>query len=188
MIEYTPPMPGRSGEVCITPWSYQSLGVPLAATGQSAPVSANWIAVSVGVFVPFTVPESFTATKMFWQNGTAVAGNIDVGIFLEDGTRVVSAGSTAQATISVIQTVDITDTVLARGRYYMGMTSDTSGITQKVYALAGAAGIYQSMGMLKDTACAPPLSTSANPATFVAYDLAFIPTFGVQGYRTAGPS
>lgn len=187
-MEFSPNGITRPGEVVIHPWSYQCLGVPLfALSNTNATNSINYPAANVGVFVPFTIPEATTFTKMFWGNGAAVAGNIDVGLFQEDGTLIVSIGSTAQAGTTNIQVVDITDTTLGRGRYYIGMTSDTSGATQKVLASAPSAVIAQCLGLLQDSACAPPLSTSANPATFVAYAQAFVPLVGVQGYRTVGP-
>lgn len=187
MMTYAPPMLARPGAILIHPWSYQSLGVSLYVMGTVPPVSANYIAANVGVFVPFWIPESTTFTKVWWTNGSAVAGNIDCGIFAADGTLIVAAGSTGQLNTTNAQVVDITDTTLARGIYYMGITSDTSGATQKVLASSPAAGIPQSLGLLEDSACAPPFSTSANPATFAAYTRAFIPFFGVQGYRTIGP-
>ncbi len=178
---------GRPGEICIHPWSFQSIGLEIRTSNSGNPGSQNWPAANVGVFIPFTIPEPVTFTKMFWGNGSAVAGNIDVGLFDESGTRLVSIGTTAQATVSTIQVVDITDTTLARGRWYLGMTSDTSGATQKVLQAVPVGGICQAFGLLKDTSCAPPLSTNANPATYVAYDLASIPLVGVMGYRTFGP-
>jgi len=176
---------GRAGAVTVTPWSITSVGYFLAGT---AAASNNYIAVNTGVFIPFGLSEPCTFTKVFWGNGTAVAGNIDAGLFNEDGSLIVAAGSTVQTTTGTLQVVDITDTTLARGRYYLGITSDTSGITQKVLATTGqVAGVCQALGLLQDTSCAPPFSTSANPATFVAYNLAFIPLVGAQGYRTLGP-
>jgi len=82
--------------------------------------------------------------------------------------------------------VDVTDTLLGRGRYYLAMTSDTSGATQKVYGAAPAAGIAQSLGLLQMSA-APPFSSNANPAVFAKYASAFIPFIVAQGYRTVGP-
>jgi hypothetical protein len=178
--------PGRSGAITITPWSTNSIGYYLQ--GVSTPSSNNYIAANTGVFIPFGLVEATTFTKMFWANGSAVTGNLDVGLFQEDGTLIVSAGTTAQATISTLQVVDITDTSLPRGRYYLGITSDTSAVGQKITStILVAAGICQALGILQDTSCAPPLSTNANPATFVAYNQAFIPLCGAQGYRTFGP-
>lgn len=184
---YMPPNLARPGEITITPWSVQSLGVPLFVTATTNPSSQNYVAANVGVFVPFTIPEACTFTKMFWCNGSAAAGNLDVGLFQEDGTLIVSSGTTAQSGTSNLQPVDITDTTLPRGLYYLGLCSDTSGVTQKVLAVLPSAGVLQGLGLLEDAACAPPFSTNANPATFAAYSRAFIPLVGVQGYRTVGP-
>ena len=95
----------RPGEIAINSWSMQSLGVPLV-TSQSVPTSNNYVTPNLAVFVPFWVPEPVVITKMGWGNGTAVAGNIDVGISDESGNRLVSAGSTAQSGTSALQVVD----------------------------------------------------------------------------------
>jgi hypothetical protein len=183
---YLPPALARPGQVTITPWSYQGIGPQLRAVA-GAPSSQNYVTASLVVFIPFWVPEAVTFTKMFWVNGSAVAGNLDVGIYATDGTRLVSSGSVAQATISVLQAVDITDTTVARGQYYMAMLSDTSGTTQKVLANVTAAGVWQSFGLLQQASVTIPLSTNASPATFAKYASAFCPMLGVQGYRTIGP-
>jgi hypothetical protein len=185
-IVYQPPALCRPGEITITPWSYQSLGAALMGMGIVAAASNNFVTANLAVFVPFGVPEPVTITKMFWGNGAAVAGNLDAGIYATNGTRLVSTGSTAQASVSVTQTVDITDTMLARGVYYLALCSDTSGATQKLTANLPAAGIGQSLGLLQQ-ATAFPLASNANPATFAKYVSAFIPMFGAQGYRTIGP-
>ena len=187
-MSYRAPMLARPPELQITPWSYQSLGPQLRFCGQIAnALSQNYVTANLVVYVPFWVPESVTFTKMFWVNGTAVAGNYDVGIYTTDGTRLVSMGSTAAAGISQIQTVNITDTTVARGTYYMAIVSDTSGTTQKILAALPAAGIPQALGLLQQASVTLPLSTNASPATFAKYTSAFVPLFGVQGYRTVGP-
>jgi hypothetical protein len=69
---------------------------------------------------------------MYWTNGTAVSGNIDVGIYIPDEnnpvtvTRLVSGGGKAQAGTSAKQSYDITDTVLGRGTYYFAMSLDNT--------------------------------------------------------------
>lgn len=183
---YHPPMLARPGEITINPWSYQSLGPALFALGQSLPVTNNFVTANLAVFIPFWVAESVVMTKMGWLNGSAVAGNLDCGIYDEAGTRLVSIGSTLQVVVSAWQTVDITDTTLARGRYYLAFTSDTSGVTQKVGAVLPAAAIPQSLGLLQQ-ASGFPLSTNANPATYAIYTSAFVPLVMAQGYRTIGP-
>lgn len=183
---FLPPPLNRPGEFIVHPFSHQSIGDTLFRWFTGAG-SANYPAANVGLFVPFTIPEPITFLKMFWLNGASVAGNLDAGLFREDGTLIVSTGSTAQATINVVQAVTITSTRLDRGRYYLGITGDTASTTQRLVANTGAAGLVQSLGLLEDTACAPPLATNANPASFSAYTRAYIPWVGAQGYRTVGP-
>lgn len=184
---YAPPMLARPGEVTITPWSYQSVGAMLFASDQGGPAGQNYVAANVVVFVPFWVPEPTVITKLFWANGNAVAGNLDVGVYDEGQNLLVSAGSTAQATISVLQVIDVTDTVVARGRYYLAIVSDTSDATQKLHAVLPAAGIPQSFGLLEQASVTLPLSTGASPATFAKYTRAYVPLFGLQAYRAIGP-
>jgi hypothetical protein len=177
-----PPILARPGEIAINPWSYQSLGIPLYGIANT-PASANYVTVNLALFVPFWVPETVTITKLGWMNGSAVAGNIDVGIYSEAAARLVSTGSTAQSGTSRLQVVDTGDITLARGRYYMAMATDTSGATQKVFAATPAAGICQAFGILQ-MATAFPLP---DPATFAKCVSAFVPHIFAQGYRTFGP-
>jgi hypothetical protein len=182
-IVYQPPMLARPGEITITPWSYQSIGVELFGTGLATPATNNFVTVNLAVFIPFGVPEAVTITKLFWGNGAAVAGNLDAGIYDTAGNRLVSTGTTAQSGTTTLQVIDVTDTTLARGLYYLAFASDTSGITQKVIAALPAAGIPQSFGLLQMASA----FVLPNPATFAKYASAFVPLVGAQGYRTVGP-
>ena len=70
-----PPILARPGEICINPWSYQSLGVQLFTSGGgNGPISNNYISANLALFVPFWLPESVAITKLGWMNGAAVAG------------------------------------------------------------------------------------------------------------------
>lgn len=179
---WTPTYGARPGEVVIHPWSYQSLGVALFAMAQT-PSSQNFVTASLAVYVPFWVPETVVVTQLGWFNGAAVAGNLDVGIYDEAGARLVSSGSTAQATTAALQAVDVTDTTLIRGSYYLALASDTSDATQKLYAVLPEAGIPQSLGLLQEASAFPLPAT----ATFAKYASAFIPVVFAQAYRTVGP-
>jgi hypothetical protein len=180
---WTPEHADRPGEITISPWSYQSLGPALWVMNQVTPATNNFVTANLAVFVPFWVPEPVVIYKMGWGNGAAVAGNIDVGIYDEAATRLVSSGTTAQSGTATLQVVDVADTTLARGRYYLAMASDTSGITQKVLAALPAAGIPQSLGLLQQAAAFVLPAT----ATFAKYASAFIPLVMAQAYRTVGP-
>ena len=47
--------------------------------------------------------------------------NIDVGIYSADGTRIVSAGSTAQSGTEIAQNFAIADTLIGPGDFYLAM-------------------------------------------------------------------
>jgi hypothetical protein len=177
-----PHFAARPGEITITPWSTQSLGTALVSTGQSVPASVNYVTANLAVFVPFWVPDTVVLTKMGLGNGAAVAGNVDLGVYDEAGVRLVSTGTTAQAGTSRIQVIDIGDTTLRRGIYYLAAASDTSGATQKWIAAIPAAGIAQSLGLLQMAAA---FVLPAN-ATYAKCTSAFIPLVIAQGYRTVG--
>jgi hypothetical protein len=64
-----------------------------------------------------------------WKDFATVAGNVDVGIYSEAGTRLVNSGSTAQAGTSTIQKVGIADTAIGPGTYYFALTNSTTTAT-----------------------------------------------------------
>lgn len=123
---------GGGGSAGITPvvfstYSKIGLGVNLAAWAVAAPTSLAWQSANTALFFPIEIEESVTVVKLWWINGGVASGNVDIGIY--DATtlaRKVSIGSTAQGTISVIQEVDVADTVLAAGRYYIAIVLDNT--------------------------------------------------------------
>lgn len=183
---YHPPMLARPGEITITPWSYQSIVVPLYCGPAATPGSQNFVTANMAVFYPFGVPEAMLVTQLFWMNGAAVAGNLDAGIYNTSGTLLTSTGSTTQVNTAVVQAVNITDYILPRGLYYFALASDTSDATQKVLCTIPVAGFAQSFGLLQQ-ATAFPLATNANPAVFAKYTSAFVPQAGLVGYRALAP-
>lgn len=183
---FLPPMFNRPGEIVISTWTRQSLGVPLIALGQSA-AGQGYIAANLVLYIPFHVPEATILTKLFWVNGNAVTGNLDIGLYQTDGTLLVSSGTTAQTGTNTIQITDITDTAIARGTYYFGIVGDTTGATQKLFAALPAVGIMQALGILEQASVTLPLATNASPATFAAVSHAFVPIIGALAYRAVGP-
>jgi len=183
---YAPPML-RADEVTITPWSETSLQGGLLAMGFINTTSQNSVAANVVMYIPFNVPASVTITKLFWHNGAAVAGNVDLGVYDLAGNLLVSTGSTGQSGTSRLQPVDVTDTVLGRGTYYFGFVTDTAGSTSRFTAVLPAVGICQMLGILQQAAVTLPLATNASPATFAKVATAWVPVVGVQAFRTIGP-
>jgi hypothetical protein len=171
--------PARTPLAAITPWSEESIGTMLAAIASIAPASGAWVTAQTGLYVPFTIEASFTAKKMFWYNGATASGNIDVAIYNDSGARQVSQGSTAQSGINAIQEVDIGDTVLAPGRYWMaiagGATSLTFFAVLPTLAMLRALGCY-TQAALGTSPALPSTATWVSPATAER-----IPVFGILG-------
>lgn len=168
---------GLKADQILTPFSRNSVGVNLAAIPSIAAVSAVWPTANKAIFVPFSIDESVTYTKAFWFNGATVSGNVDIGIYDEGGTRKVSMGSTAQATINVLQVVDIADTTLAAGRYYMALAMDNITGTMMRTTIGGLGSDLQhmkAMGIAEQTA-AFALPASATLATIASQ---YLPVFG----------
>jgi hypothetical protein len=160
-------------EQMITPISWCSLGVQLSALSNGTATSQTWPTANKALYFPFTLDESTTFTKAFWMNGATVSGNVDIGIYNEAGTRQVSMGSTAQATINSIQEVNIADTTLAAGRYYMALSCDNTTATFYTWLLSSA--LYSKvLGAAEQTTAfvLPASFTLATPTT------ANIPVFG----------
>lgn len=112
--------------VNISVYSPNSLGHTL--TGFSNEASRAWGAVNEALFIPFRISVPIIATKLWVINGTIANGNIDMGIYSWDGTRLVSIGTTVQTGTSVRQVFNIADTLIGPGLFYLGLAlSSASG-------------------------------------------------------------
>lgn len=127
-------------------------------------LSGTWNTSNRAVYMPVRISEPVLARKLFWFNGATVSGNADCGIYDAAGTKIVSAGSTAQSGTNALQEVDIADTLLDAGLFYMGLALDNT--TGTFFRLSvGTAYRAQAMGTVMQ-ATAFPLPAAA---TFAAY-------------------
>lgn len=148
----------------------------------AATASAVYSLANLAIYIPFTLESDATVTKLWWNNGTVVSGNVDAGIYDENGNAMVTKGSTAQSGTSVPQVVDVTDTLLPRGYYYFAIACDNTTATFSRYS--PTTNFQQMMGVLEQTsAFALPTPT----ATFAKAARSYLPNVGMQLYRTVGP-
>lgn len=163
---HMPPFP------TIVPASLESLGPTVGLLNSYS--SAVWPSANLAIFIPFRLAVPQIATRLFWSNGGTVSGNVDAGLYSEDGTRLISTGSTAQAGVSAIQTVDITDTLLGLGSFYLALAVDnvTATIARLVFSTAAANKV---LGLAEQAAA---FALPAN-ATFATVGQAYIPLVGV---------
>lgn len=151
--------------------SLEALGnrtnLPLNGTG-----SATFPAANRAILVPFNVYETIRVVRMAVANGAATAGNLDLGIYTADFTRLTSSGSTAQSGTSALQTVTV-EASLTPGLYYMAIAM--SSASAQVLRLAPLAAFCQSWGM-RQMASAFPLPTTITPAAPAS---SYLPIFGL---------
>ena len=119
-----------------------------------------WPSANRAIFCPFYVKQVITIYQMAIEV-TTQSGNLDIGIYKTDGTRLVSKGSTAVAAAGV-QAVDITDTTLTPGIYFAALNIDNT--TAAVRAAAGSTVIAVMSGVRQQAVGAVTLPASATLA------------------------
>jgi hypothetical protein len=126
------------------------------------------------LYIPIRIPSPVLIQQLYIINGAAVSGNVDMGVYSRDGTKLISSGSTAQAGVSVKQQFNVTDTLIGRGVYYLAVTLDN--IVGTLTRAAPAIATLQSMGLLKETPGGFGLPANA---TFGTYADAYYPACGI---------
>jgi hypothetical protein len=131
------------------------------AISVSSNISSAWGTANQAYFYPVWVPDPCVVTTLWWQNGATASGNVDVGIYTDQGNRLISTGATPQIGTSVVQSVDIPDTPIPAGLCYcaIALSSATGTIWTTATSISGSLVVisgYQQAG-----ACPLP-----NPATF----------------------
>lgn len=117
-----PPLP------TITTASEEAYGVAYTWTGSGSPTSQT-LTANQAYFQPFRIDVGMTAVKMCYVVGATAAGNVDLGIYDAEFNLLVSSGATAQGTINTLQELDITDTVLRPGSYWMAISASIGTAT-----------------------------------------------------------
>lgn len=119
----------------ITPYHINSYsrfmgGVNVRLLGIGGPASVVWPSANLAVYIPFSLPWSYTVRRVFVGNGATLNGNIDIGIYNSAGARQYSSGSTAQAGTSAIQYITLgSPLVLAAGTYFLAVASNSATAT-----------------------------------------------------------
>lgn len=141
-----------------------SVGTDIRGTAATPATSFAWPTANLAMYFPFQVFRPATIIRIAINNGNAVAGNVDAGIYDFGGAKIVTKGSTAQVNITNIQFLDITDTLLNPGLYYMALA--LSNITGTVAGWTGLTQmVMQGAGCLQQ-ASAFPLPTTITRAVF----------------------
>jgi hypothetical protein len=120
-------------------------------------------AANQGRFFPFSVEQQLTVTQLFVFNGTTPAGNIDLGIYNESFTKIVSTGSTAQTGTSILQVISVATTTLTPGRYYFAAAGSSTGTWMG--SGGGTAGLESVLSGTAVSTTAFPLPATITPVS-----------------------
>jgi hypothetical protein len=147
------------------PWSYNSSALNIAY-----PSSGTFPDQNRAHYYPIIVPVTCVVRRLWWANGSAPDGNIDVGVYRDagykPGVRVISTGSTAQGTALQVQFVNVTDTPLAPGMYWLAINADNpSGTTTVLRGSSSAAwnaalAMEEAVGSVTLPATATPIESA----------------------------
>jgi hypothetical protein len=163
-------------KIAIHTGSIESLGIQLSNLLPGNPASFAWTTASNAIFVPFTLNLPVTVTRLFTLNGATVSGNIDMGVYTQDGARMSSFGATTQqANINGPQFVTPTAFTIGAGRYYFGISIPNTAGT--LFRTSVTVVRLQEMGVC-NMAAAHPLPATATFATATA---TYLPWIGIEG-------
>lgn len=159
----------------------QSAGYFSTATALSPGVgigaSVAWPLTNKAFFIPFRVTVATVACKMVFGSGTTAGGNVDMGIYDPQGNRLVSTGAQARSASSE-SVVDITDTPLAPGLYYMAMSHDgTANVIANVPT--GTSPVPLAKTKLFGVMMMASAYVLPDPVTYAAVDTAYIPNMAI---------
>lgn len=169
----------------LNPWTPQSIFFHIEFYGENSLLNAtthSWPSGGVAIFVPFFLQQHMYVNGLYWMNGTTVAGNMDMGIFDQDGNRIFSLGPVLQSGTSARQMNIVSPPIhLWAGLYYMGMVAETgsAAVMSDLNALSTGT-MIQFFGMAQ-APTSYPLPLAPGLATM---QQDFIPVFGITSEGT----
>lgn len=131
---------------------------PIATLVTTSSAGGDWPGANDPIALPFVVTEKSIVTQLGVGNGSAAGANFDIGIYDRSWNRKVSAGSTAMSGASTWQFVDVTDTPLDPGHYYIVLVRDDVTLNRQ-YIISSTIGptVWQLFGVMDSTTDAFPL-------------------------------
>lgn len=175
MSVYSSLLPPRPMIGTVSP---ECLGNAYRAIASTSAASAGWPVANQAAYMPLVLSRQITVKKLWAANGSNATGNVDIGIYDEFGVRIVSTGSTARAGTNTLQAIDIADTTIGPGRFYLALVcSSTSGAFFR-----GSTGAYkpQLFGMYVEASALPLPAT----ASFATSSSGYFPMFGLSTVDT----
>lgn len=138
------------------------------------PGSTAWTSSNRALYIPFALPVP-TLVRRLWVAIGATGGtnSVDLGIYSDTGTRLVSHGGTTAGTANQVQFLDVTDTIIGPGAFYMACAMN--GTTATTIRITASNEWPKAFGILMQ-ASAYPLPATATFATVASMNV--IPIIG----------
>lgn len=161
-----------------TPTSFSTLsryggGEAIRAFVISTPTSGTYPTANRIIYIPFSIPWSYTVKRLGWNNGGTVAGTVELGIYNwgsnKEGptTQVATTAAQTQAGTNLPQYVTLgTPATLQAGRYYLAIVASSATATFWRCITDAETGRYQGM-FQQDTATLPATATPAQHASTI---------------------
>jgi hypothetical protein len=169
-------MPNFFHPLNVTPWSPNSLATKILASGFDSISDASdgaYPAANLAIYVPFYLQAPMLVKTVYWANGAAVSGNIDVGVYDAGKRKIYSTGSIAQAGVNSIQKVTPTPFTLGTGLFFLAISMDnTTGVLLRITMTSLA--FYQTLGVYQQSVFPLPAT-----ATFSLPTSDYLPLFGI---------
>jgi hypothetical protein len=131
---------------------------------------------SIANLIPLYITEYQSSVSFFIVNGATIAGNIDLGLYDSAFGKIVTTGSTAQAGVSIPQSIALV-TKLRPGRYYWAWSSNSA--TASFQSLGTSSSLARAAGCLQ-MAAAFPLPTTITPAALADGVVYHLPLGGIS--------
>jgi len=116
-----------------------------------------WPVAKLAFFMPITLYDTVTVQRILVLIGPTSSGNLDVGIYDESGNKKVNAGTTVVGVANAVQSITLTATTLAPGRYYLAIVVDNA--TATISSVGNVPN--RQVGVKEQTLAALPLPTTA---------------------------
>src|SRR5262245_11096940 len=93
----------------------------------SATTNVAWPTANMAFFFPVVLAHRITVTRGWWVNSGTLGSNVDVGIYDQEGNRLVSSGSTAQSGANFSQSATVSASIPAGLVYFAMAVNNTTG-------------------------------------------------------------
>jgi hypothetical protein len=171
----------------IHPWHKNSIAEQITSLGGvviNSLTSNAWPSGSFAILTPFYLQSRMYVDTMYWINGATVAGQVDMAVYTEDGTKIFGTGPVLQSGTTSLQFNSLSpEWELGPGVYYLALVASSGSATfRSAFNSLSTGAMAQVLGM----ACAPaqyplPLTITGTLRTMSSD---YIPAYGISSEGT----